>query len=154
QDLILAQRVKGYRAGELERRYPRLPIEEAFFINYGFLPRETLALLHPRDAPSAWDAGMRAGARKVLAFVREHGYTRPKDVQAHFDHGRMKRWGGDLNVSSHLLERPALSRTASRGAARCRHPDLPGDRACAAGRQRRGQARARRPAAGYGRAAL
>jgi uncharacterized protein YcaQ len=33
QDLILAQRVKDYRAGELERRYPRLPIEEAFFIN-------------------------------------------------------------------------------------------------------------------------
>src|SRR5262249_39247537 len=36
QDLILAQRVPGYRAGELERRYPRLAIEEAFFINYGF----------------------------------------------------------------------------------------------------------------------
>ena len=48
QDLILAHRVKDYRAGELERRYPRLAIEEAFFINYGFLPRETLALLHPR----------------------------------------------------------------------------------------------------------
>jgi hypothetical protein len=40
----------------------------------------------------------------VLAFVREHGDARPKDVQAHFDHGRMKRWGGDLNVSAHLLE--------------------------------------------------
>ena len=34
QDLILAQRVKNYRAGELERRYPRLATEEAFFINY------------------------------------------------------------------------------------------------------------------------
>ena len=55
QDLILAQRVKGYRAGELERRYPRLPIEEAFFVNYGFLPRATLALLHPPEAPDAWD---------------------------------------------------------------------------------------------------
>jgi uncharacterized protein len=48
QDLILAHRVKDYRVGDLERRYPRLPIEEAFFIPYGFLPRETLALLHPR----------------------------------------------------------------------------------------------------------
>ena len=104
QDLILAQRVEDYRAGELERRYPRLAIEEAFFVNYGFLPRETLALLHPREAPSAWDAAMRVRARKVLAFVRRHGSTHPRDVQEHFDHGRIRRWGGDLNVSTHLLE--------------------------------------------------
>src|ERR1700691_4512147 len=68
QDLILAQRVKDYHAGELERRYPRLAIEEAFFVNYGFLPRETLALLHPRGAPRAWDASMLARAQEVLAF--------------------------------------------------------------------------------------
>jgi uncharacterized protein len=104
QDLILAQRVKDYRAGELERRYPRLAIEEAFFINYGFLPRESLALLHTRAAPRAWDATMQARAEEVLAFVRRHGRTYPKDVQAHFDHGRIKRWGAHLNVSSHLLE--------------------------------------------------
>ena len=104
QDLILAQRVKGYRAGELERRYPRLAIEEAFFFNYGFLPRGTLALLHPREAPRGWDAGMQARANDVLAFVRQHGCTHPRDVQAHFDHGRIKRWGGNLNVSAHLLE--------------------------------------------------
>jgi uncharacterized protein YcaQ len=104
QDLILAQRVKDYRAGELERRYPRLAIEEAFFVNYGFLPRETLALLHPRGAQRAWDARMEAHAQEVLAFVRQHGRTHPKDVQAYFDHGRIKRWGGDLNASTHLLE--------------------------------------------------
>jgi uncharacterized protein YcaQ len=107
QDLILSQRVKDYRAGELERRYPRLAIEEAFFFNYGFLPRGTFALLHPRGAPRAWDAWnatMHARAQEVLAFVRQHGQIRPKDVAAHFDHGRIKRWGGDLNVSKHLLE--------------------------------------------------
>ncbi len=104
QDLILAHRVKNYRAGELESRYPRLAVEEAFFVNYGFLPRETLALMHPREAPHAWDARMRARAQEVLAFVRQHGRTHAKHVQAHFDHGRIKRWGGDLNVSSHLLE--------------------------------------------------
>jgi uncharacterized protein YcaQ len=104
QDLILAQRVTDYRAGELERRYPRLAIEEAFFINYGFLPRKTLALLHPRAAPLGWDAGMQARAQEVLAFVRQRGRTHPRDVQTHFDHGRIKRWGGDLNVSNHLLE--------------------------------------------------
>lgn len=107
QDLILAQRVKNYRAGELERRYPRLAIEEAFFINYGFLPRETLTLLHPRGmarAWDAWDAGMQARAEQVLAFVRRNGRTYAKDVQAHFGHGRIKRWGAGLNVSAHLLD--------------------------------------------------
>lgn len=107
QDLILAHRVKNYRAGELERRYPRLAIEEAFFINYGFLPRKTLALLHPRGEPRAWDswdARMQARAQEVLAFVRRRRRASAKDVQAHFDHGRIKRWGADLNVSAHLLE--------------------------------------------------
>jgi uncharacterized protein YcaQ len=107
QDLILAHRVTGYRAGDLERRYPRLAIEEAFFINYGFLPRETLGLLHPRGAShpwDAWDATTHARGEEVLAFVRQHGRTRPKDVHAHFDHGRIKRWGGSLNVSTNLLE--------------------------------------------------
>ncbi len=107
QDLILAHRVKDYRAGDLERRYPRLAIEEAFFINYGFLPRQTLALLHPRGAPRAWDTWntkMQARADEVLAFVRERGDTHSKHLQAHFDHGRMKRWGGNLNVTAHLLQ--------------------------------------------------
>jgi len=104
QDLILAHRVKDYRVGELERRYPRLAIEEAYFVNYGFMPREALALLHPRGAPRAWDAKMQARAQEVLAFVRQHGRTYPKEVRAHFDHGRIRRWGADLNVSNHLLE--------------------------------------------------
>jgi uncharacterized protein YcaQ len=104
QDLILAHRVSRYRAGELERRYRRLAIEETFFVNYGFLPRETLALLQPRALPGGWDTRMQARAQEVLAFVRRHGRTRPKDVQAHFDHGRIERWGGNLNVSTHLLE--------------------------------------------------
>src|SRR5262245_52113409 len=104
QDLILAHRVLGYRAGDLERRYPRLAIEEAFFVNYGFLRRETMALLHPRGAPSSWDSRMEARAQEVLAFVRQQGPSHSKDLQPHFDHGRIKRWGGELNVGAHLLE--------------------------------------------------
>jgi uncharacterized protein YcaQ len=107
QDLILAHRVKGYRAGDLERRYPRLAVEEAHFINYGFLSRKTQALLHPRGEPrgwNAWDAGMQARAQEVLAFVRERGHAQPKEVQRHFDHGRVKWWGADLSASSRLLE--------------------------------------------------
>ena len=105
QDLILAQRVKNYRAGELERRYPHLAIEEDCFVNYGFLPRETLTLMHPRMAPRGWNSRMQARAQEVLAFVRERGRTHSKDVRARFQHGRIKGyWGSDLNASTHLLD--------------------------------------------------
>ena len=104
QDLILAHRVRGYRAGDLERRYERLEIEEAFFVNYGFLPRASAALLHPRGTRHAWDARMEARAREILAFVRAHGRTTSRQVQSHFSHGSIRRWGGDLNVSAHLME--------------------------------------------------
>src|SRR5258706_10897981 len=48
QDLTLRLRVKDYRAGDLERHYADLGIEEDFFINYGFVTRELQALMHPR----------------------------------------------------------------------------------------------------------
>ena len=54
QDLILRHRVKNYVAGDLERRYCKLGIEEDFFVNYGFLPRNTQALMHPRTPRVAW----------------------------------------------------------------------------------------------------
>src|SRR6516165_3631934 len=49
QDLILRHRVANYRAGELERRFTRLGLEEDFLYAYGFMPRDTVRLLHPRD---------------------------------------------------------------------------------------------------------
>src|SRR5216684_9002325 len=48
QDLTLRHRVKDYRAGDLERRYARLAVEEDFFVNYGFVTRSLQALMHPR----------------------------------------------------------------------------------------------------------
>ena len=49
QDLILRHRVKNYRAGELERRYADLGIEEDFFITYGFVSKSIHTLMHPRS---------------------------------------------------------------------------------------------------------
>ncbi|HOU66420.1 MAG TPA: crosslink repair DNA glycosylase YcaQ family protein, partial [Thermomonas sp.] len=77
QDLTLRLRVTGYRAGDLERRYPRLAVEEDCLVNYGFLPREHLALMHPREPRNAWDAATRRRADEVLAFVRERGPVHP-----------------------------------------------------------------------------
>src|ERR1700761_91343 len=50
QDLILRHRVKDYRAGDLERHYPSLNLEEDFLYAYGFLPRPIHQLLHPRGS--------------------------------------------------------------------------------------------------------
>src|SRR5450759_266855 len=48
QDLTLRHRVKNYRAGDLERRYAELGIEEDVFVNYGFVTSSIQALMHPR----------------------------------------------------------------------------------------------------------
>src|SRR5258708_21516384 len=48
QDLMLRHRVKGYRAGDLDRRYAALGVEEDFFVNYGFVTRAVHDLMHPR----------------------------------------------------------------------------------------------------------
>lgn len=105
QDLTLRQRVKDYRAGQLEARYPRLAIEEDFFVNYGFLPRATHALMHPRQPRHAWPKARWAQAHEVLAFVRERGVVHPREVDAHFAHGKVKNWfGGSSNASTQLLD--------------------------------------------------
>src|SRR5512145_808760 len=80
QDLILRHRVKGYRAGDLERRYAALAIEEDFFVNYGFLPRRTQQLMHPRRRTGAWTAARTKRVEALLAFVRERGTVHPRDV--------------------------------------------------------------------------
>src|SRR5688572_10970288 len=48
QDLILRERVNSYRAGDLERRYASLDIEEDILYAYGFMPRPVWQLIHPR----------------------------------------------------------------------------------------------------------
>jgi hypothetical protein len=105
QDLTLRHRVKDYRAGDLERRYPRLAVEEDFFVNYGFLPRATQALMHPREPRTAWTAARRRQADAVLAFVRERGVVHPRAVDAEFAHGMVRNWfGGSSNASTQLLD--------------------------------------------------
>jgi uncharacterized protein len=105
QDLTLRHRVVEYRAGDLERRYPRLPLEEDFFVNYGYLPRASHQLMHPRTARTIWTAARAAQADAVLAFVRGRGAAHPRDVDAHFAHGKVKNWfGGSSNASTELLD--------------------------------------------------
>src|SRR5690349_1300018 len=105
QDLTLRHRVTNYRAGDLERRYPKLPIEEDFFVNYGFVPRKVQALMHPRTARQKWSKARWRQANEVLHFVRERGVVHPREVDAHFGHGKATNWfGGTSNASTQLLD--------------------------------------------------
>ncbi len=105
QDLTLRHRVTNYRAGDLERRYSKLPIEEDFFVNYGFVPRDWQALMHPRTARHPWSKARARQADAVLEFVRERGVVHPREVDAHFAHGKATNWfGGSSNASTQLLD--------------------------------------------------
>jgi uncharacterized protein YcaQ len=105
QDLTLRHRVNGYRAGDLERRYPKLAIEEDFFVNYGFLPRTHHALMHPRKVQSKSSPVRANRVEAILAFVRERGAVHPREVDAHFLHGSVTNWfGGSSNATTQLLD--------------------------------------------------
>jgi uncharacterized protein len=105
QDLILRHRVKGYHAGDLEKRYAALDIEEDFFVNYGFLPSATQALMHPRTPRKIWSSKRHEQAKAVLAFVQKHGVAHPREVDAHFAHGSARSgFGGSSNASTQLLD--------------------------------------------------
>jgi uncharacterized protein YcaQ len=105
QDLTLRHRVKDYRAGDLERRYAALGIEEDTFINYGFMTPAVFALMHPRASLTHWPPGRRRKVQDLLDFVRERGNVHPREADAHFSHGRVTNyWGGSSSATTHLLE--------------------------------------------------
>jgi len=113
QDLILRHRVKNYRAGEFERRYSTLGVEEDFFVTYGFVTSFIQGLMHPRsesrlragDVGQPWPTARAKQASLLLEFVRERGEVHPREVDDHFSHGKVRNyWGGSSNATTHLLE--------------------------------------------------
>jgi uncharacterized protein YcaQ len=61
--------------------------------------------MHPRTARTEWSTARWAQAHEVLAFVRERGVVHPRDVEAHFQHGKTRNWfGGSSNASTQLLD--------------------------------------------------
>src|SRR5213594_4301448 len=105
QDLTLRHRVKRYRAGDLERLYSTLDIEEDVFVNYGFVTRSLHALMHPRTNRSRWPTVRATKRQALLEFVRDRGMAHPREVDAHFSHGTVTNyWGGSSNATTHLLD--------------------------------------------------
>ena len=132
QDLILRHRVRDYRAGDLERHYPRLAIEEGYLHVYGFMPRDLHALLHPRHDPALPDGMLvpEGIAADVLAHVRKHGPTHPAELAAALGTGlTLNAWGGQSQATTRaldLLQHHGLLRVSSRrGGIRVYAPVLP-----------------------------
>jgi uncharacterized protein YcaQ len=105
QDLTLRHRVRNYRAGDLERRFASLGIEEDVFVNYGFVSSAVHALMHPRGHARVRSGSVRSRAQQLLAFVRERGEVHPREVDAYFAHGTViNYWGGSSSATTHLLD--------------------------------------------------
>ena len=100
QDLILRHRVSGFRAGDLERQYASLQVEEDYLYAYGFLSKAVWQLLHPRKAPP-----LRALEKKVLDTVISLGEAHPRVLEAHLGKRRVvNAWGGYSKATTHALE--------------------------------------------------
>lgn len=106
QDLILRHRVRGYRAGDLERRYASLGIAEDVFINYGFVTPAVQALMHPRAPGGRPPATRSTAALSLLDFVRRRGEVHPRHLVEHFQPRAVTNyWGGSSNATTHLLDK-------------------------------------------------
>jgi uncharacterized protein len=100
QDLILRHRVESYRAGDLERHYASLDIEEDYLYAYGFLSRPVWNLLHPRKLTS-----LRTLEKKVLDIVVSLGEAHPTALTTHLGARRMvNAWGGYSKATTNALE--------------------------------------------------
>ena len=105
QDLTLRHRVEGYRAGDLERRYVTLGVDEDVFVNYGFVTHAVHELMHPRAGTASWSVSQRKRVEAILSFVRARGTAHPRQVDDQFAHGTVKNyWGGSSNATTHLLD--------------------------------------------------
>lgn len=108
QDLILFQRVEGYRIDDLETQYPQLPIIEDTIYNYGFFPETHHALLHPRvHSPYAMRiAKQHKAIREALVrLLDEVDALHPRDAERIVGAGRRTNgWGGTSSTTTIMLD--------------------------------------------------
>ncbi len=113
QDLILRHRVLNYRAGDLEKRYSSLKLEEDFLYAYGFMPKSTWALLHPR-----LEAKLSSSEQRILEIVSTHRQIHPRELEAYLGRKReINAWGGYSKATTrtlHALHYRGLLRIAGR----------------------------------------
>lgn len=113
QDLILRHRVIDYSAGDLEKKYPKLDVEEDILYAYGFVSRPVWNLLYPRRTKKRFN-----NEDLVLEAVRTKGVTHPRKLSEDFGAGSVRNnWGGSSKATTRAMEnlhRRGLLRVAKR----------------------------------------
>ncbi|WP_198174947.1 DNA glycosylase AlkZ-like family protein [Spirosoma arboris] len=100
QDLILRHRVNNYRVGDLENDYPSLRLEEDFLYAYGFMPKSTWQLIHPRP-----ESELSAADRRVFDLVASNPPIHPRQVEAYLGRTReINDWGGYSTGTTRTLQ--------------------------------------------------
>jgi uncharacterized protein YcaQ len=105
-DLVLRQRVAGYRAGDIDRAFPALGLAEDYLHVYGVMPAATHDLLHPRSASLRFRVEREHPrlASRVLAHIANHGETHPRDLGALSRHRTTSGWGNESVATTRILE--------------------------------------------------
>lgn len=105
-DLILRHRVPHYKKGDIERAYPELSLEEAFFINHGYLPRTLATKLWSNKPPSEYLSSRAAQIKQIKAFAQQHPEIHPKILNQHIgSKSTQNNWGGTGQEGTQILQR-------------------------------------------------
>ena len=100
QDLILRQRVIDYCAGDLERQYPALGLEEDYVYAYGVVPESTWRLLHPRMTKR-----LSKTEAHVHSLVCSQAKMHPRELEVHLGRKReVNAWGSYSKATTMTLE--------------------------------------------------
>ena len=101
QDLVLRQRVAGYAAGDLEKKFPDLNLEEGYLFAYGFMMPEVWRNLRFRP-----HGKLKKAERLVLEAVAELGEARPRELSERFGRKSVQNnWGGQSQEAKRILEK-------------------------------------------------
>jgi uncharacterized protein YcaQ len=105
-DLILRQRVAGYRTGDLDAAYAGLDIAEGHLHVYGVMPESTRELLHPRMGAYRFRVEREHPrlASRVLAHVAANGDTHPRDLDSIGRARTINGWGSPSAATTRVLE--------------------------------------------------
>ena len=100
QDLILRHRVRDYHAGDLEREYAALDLEEEDLYVYGFLPRETAQFLF-----HAQGKRLTSLQTKILDIAKEGRALHPRSLERLIGKGRsVNAWGSYSSTAKLAME--------------------------------------------------
>lgn len=100
QDLVLRNRVEGYKNGDINKYYSELNLEEDFLYAYGYMTRDLQALLYPRETVklSKFD-------NSVFEFVSEYGHTTSRNLEKEFGKQTVRNgWGGKSRATKKSLD--------------------------------------------------